>query len=146
MMKSLREIISAAFARRSAPATSKVEPAPAPSEADQSRGIGVASPAAAGGPAPAEADQCPIWVAEFFGLKAADMEGKTEAELRAVFAKKLSDETINGVANRGLPASALPPLDSGNGRYSKTKSLAEFRQLTPAAKMDFSSSGGRLTD
>jgi ATP-dependent Clp endopeptidase proteolytic subunit ClpP len=79
--------------------------------------------------------------------KVDELEAKaTELTAAAeVTSEKVSIRAAELLATQGHPTPVDLVGDSGNAD-SKTKTLAEFKNLTPRAKMDFVKSGGKLTE
>jgi hypothetical protein len=108
----------------------------------------VATIAARDGTIAAQAAQLATF-AGFFGMPVADLAGKDATALAAVLAQKVSAHAVEALAGAGVPQSTLPaliPADPKPSAKSKTLTLAAFRSLSNAEKMDFSANGGRIED
>jgi hypothetical protein len=85
-------------------------------------------------------------IAAFFGVKSEELAGKDAKAATELFAKKVTDATIEKVAGLGFPLEQLPKQTTPEGAAAKTLTKAEFNALNEGDKMKFATSGGRLTD
>ena len=78
------------------------------------------------------------------GLKPELVAGKSTAEVGDLVAQKISAKLVEKLAALGITESNLPPDPALTGADVKQMTLAEFRQLDPAARSKFCRGGGQV--
>lgn len=82
------------------------------------------------------------------GMKATDIAATATGEqVRAAIDQRLGALAGEKIAELGFPAERIPPSAASSGAPApKELPLAEFRKLTPEAKMAFVKDGGKLLE
>lgn len=79
------------------------------------------------------------------GVDVSALAGLDDAAIRARVETKINDAATAQLSTIGVPAAALPAPIGGNGD-PKLKSFEEFSALTNYEKMEFSRTGGRISN
>lgn len=83
--------------------------------------------------------------AAWFGLEAAALAKLDAVALKDHFDQKVAAAAVEQLAAAHVPLAKLPAPTKPDANAGKALTHDEFNKLTPAARMEFAKSGGRLT-